>query len=154
MQCAHLSVCFLNQHLWRCFGFACCTSSTLTLSFRWMKNISPVSSRCLLSLHTRLGRSQGRQRETLQDPQAWQWGILHNYTSAVWHITEACQALHRYVVCKAPRSLSLSVFPHSLFIAAFHHTWKLLSVTPAALCHHALSCATCNRHQSVTKGDE
>lgn len=94
-------------------------------------NIPPFSSRCVFSLHTRLGRSQRRQRETLQDPQARQRGILHHHASTVWHLTEACQTLHRYAGCDASRSL----LAPSLFIAVFHHTWKLLSVAPAALCH-------------------
>lgn len=75
------------------------TVESLTLVFRCIKDINLASSRCLFSLHTRLGRSQRRQCETLQDPQAWQRGILYHYTSTVWHITEACQTLYRYVVC-------------------------------------------------------
>lgn len=51
--------------------------------------------RCLFSLNTRLGLGQRRQRETLQDPKAGQRRILHHHTSAVWHITEAGQTLHR-----------------------------------------------------------
>lgn len=78
----------------------------------WIKHISSAPSRCLFPLHTRLGWNQRRQCETLQDPQAWQRGILHHYTSAVWHVTETRQALHRYVVCNAPRSLWFSLLIH------------------------------------------
>lgn len=117
--------------------------------FRWI-NISLVSSRCLFSVHTRLGWSQRRQCETLQDPQAWQWGILHHYPSAVWHITEACQTLYRYVVCKASGSSLIYYSSQSFLLEELF--WKLNSVTLAALCHHAELPAT--DHPSATKGDD
>ena len=91
-----------------------------------LEHFPHFSPRCVFSLHTRLGRSQRRQCETLQDPQARQRGILHHHAGTVWHLTEACQTLHRYAGCDASRSL----LARSLFIAVFHHTWKLLSVAP------------------------
>lgn len=91
-----------------------------------MKNIDLLLSRCLFPLHTRLGWSQRRQCETLQDPQAWQRGLLHHHAGTVWHITEACQTLHRYVsvqccccslACRlSPRVFSLIHYSSQSFI--------------------------------------
>ncbi|CAG10212.1 unnamed protein product, partial [Tetraodon nigroviridis] len=50
--------------------------------------------RCVLPLHQRLGGSQRRQRETLQDPQAGQRRLLHHHAGAVRCLTEAGQTLH------------------------------------------------------------
>lgn len=136
------------------------TVKSLTPVFRQIKNISLTSSRCLFSLHTRLGWSQRRQCETLQDPQAWQRGILYHYASTVWHITEACQTLYRYSLwcAKLPAySVFLTPLVHyssQSFITPWGLILKIVPVTPGARCHHAVCCAACNMPQSVTKGDE
>lgn len=56
---------------------------------------STLSPRCFFPLHQRLGGSQRRQRETLQDPQAGQRRLLHHHPGAVRCLTEARQTLHR-----------------------------------------------------------